>query len=148
MQHKICGLSKENFHDVVTMAWRTIGNDHPNTYSRSAAEQFVKDAGNNIRVLEVNDEVFGAYGYHDVGNSYSLNFFMLKESARSKKVGYSLYRDMRDSLSGKITNIIVYNDNKDMISIVGKRAKHIGDINGPNGMVSYYSILFKDKVWK
>lgn len=149
MNYKTTTLNSFNFHEVVTLVWATVNGDTGAGYKRAEAEQYVKENADKIVVLEINDEVFGMYGYYENPNTYTLSFFALDKRVRRKRVGYSLYGDMKERLTGKPVIVPVYNDNEEMSKIVKKRGVFLGRFKAEgNRMLDYYSINFGDKKWQ
>lgn len=148
MQVTITTLNSFNFHEVVTLVWETVNTSGNGGYKRAEAEEYVKNNSEKIVVLEVNDAVFGMYGYYDNPNSYTLSFFAIDKRVRQKKSGYKLFMDLKKRLTGKPIIVPVYNDNNQMIDIVKKRGTFIGRFKAEGDRVlDYYSISFGNKEW-
>jgi len=146
MQATITTLSSFNFHEVVTLVWETINAGGGVGYKRAEAEKYVKDNSEKIIVLEIDSAVFGMYGYYENPHTFTLSFFALDKRVRNKKIGYSLYLDMKKRLKGKPIIVPVYNDNNLMISLVRKRGKFIGRyLSIGNKLLDYYAVDFGDK---
>ena len=148
MSLKVTTLNAFNFHEVVTLVWETVNSDGESGYKRAEAEEYVKENAKNIIVLEINDAVFGMYGYYDNPNSYTLSFFAIDKRVRSKKSGYSLFIDMKTRLTGKPVIVPIYSDNSQMVGIVKKRGTFIGRFRAEGDRVlDYFSIDFGNKEW-
>ena len=148
MQVTITTLNSFNFHEVVTLVWETVNTSGNGGYKRAEAEEYVKNNSEKIVVLEVDDAVFGMYGYYDNPNSYTLSFFAIDKRVRQKKSGYKLFMDLKKRLTGKPIIVPVYNDNNQMIDIVKKRGTFIGRFKAEGDRVlDYYSIDFGNKEW-
>ena len=145
MQSEIKGITNNNFHDVVTLAHRTLGSANPMGYSRTAANEFIKNNMSYTKVLMHNGNVAGAYAYSDDASSYSLLFFSINERYRKTKIGYKLYLDMKSRLTKKPVLVTVYDNNQDMMSVVSRRGTFIGRAPSVGGTsLAYYSIMFDD----
>jgi hypothetical protein len=146
MKATITTLNSFNFHEVVTLVWETINAGGGVGYKRAEAENYVKGNADKIVALEIDDSVFGMYGYYENPHTFTLSFFALDKRVRSKKIGYSLYLDMKKRLRGKPIIVPVYNDNSPMISLVKKRGKFIGRyVSIGNKLLDYYAVDFGDK---
>lgn len=145
MHCEVRGITKQSFHDVVTMVHATVGSANPLGYTRAAAEQFVVDAYHETFVLYRGNTVVGAYAFKELPNVFSLNFFALSESVRKKRCGYKLYQDMKARLSGRPVNVTIYDDNDDMVSVVKRRGVFIGRTPSVGGTtLGFYSIMFEN----
>ncbi len=148
MQPAITTLNTFNFHEVVTLVWKTVNARGGVGYKRAEAEEYIKNNSDRVIVLEIGNEVYGLYSYSENPNSFTLNFFSLDKRVRATRTGYSLFSDMRKRLTGKPVIVPVYNDNLDMIKIVKKRGTFIGRFKaGGKKLLDYYSINFGDKEW-
>ncbi len=146
MKATITTLTSFNFHEVVTLVWETINAGGGVGYKRAEAEEYVKNNAEKIVVLEIDDAVFGMYGYYENPHSYTLSFFALDKRIRKKKVGYTLYKDMTKRLRGKPIIIPVYNDNDQIVPLVKKRGKFIGRFKSlGDKLLDYYAVDFGDK---
>lgn len=145
MQLEITKVTKASFNDVVTLVHRTLGYSSKGLYTRAKATAFTADNSDNMYVLLINDIVMGAYSYSELPNVYSLNFFALDERVRKTKSGYKLFLDMKKRLVGRPVNVVVYNSNDDMISVVKKRGTFIGrSLRGVGDPMDFYSIMFEN----
>ena len=149
MQATITTLSAHNFHEVVTLVWTVVNGDGGVGYKRAEAETYVKNNSENIIVLEIADEVFGMYSFYDNPNVYTLSFFALDKRVRRKKIGYSLFLDMKNRLVGKPVIVPIYSDNDLMVKVVKKRGQFMGSFRAAGDKIlDYYTISFGDKEWE
>ena len=145
MKCEVGGITKQSFHDVVSLVHKTLGAANPLGYTRASAERFVIDAYDTTFVLYRGDIVVGAYAFLELPNVYSLNFFALHENARKSKCGYLLYKDMKRRLSGRPVNVVIYGNNDGMLDVVQRRGVYVGRTPSVgNTNLSFYSILFDD----
>jgi len=149
MSVEITSLSTFNYHDVVTLVWKTVNTEDRTGYKRAEAETYVQRNSEKIRVLEIDGGVYGMYGYYENPNTYTLSFFALDKRVRGTRAGYLLYSDMKSRLVGKPVIVPIYNDNDKMLSVVRKRGTFIGRFKSyGDRLLDYYSINFGDKDWK
>jgi hypothetical protein len=145
MKCEVSGITRQSFHDVVSMVHKTLGAANPLGYTRAAAERFVVDTYDSTFVLYRGDMVLGAYAFLELPNVYSLNFFALHENVRKSKCGYLLYKDMKQRLSGRPVNVTIYGNNDSMINVVKKRGVFVGRVPSVgNTTLTFYSIMFDD----
>ena len=140
MRVNITGLTKNNFHDVVSLIWRIMHSAYPD-YKRSEAEKIVRDNADGVRVLEVNDEVAGAYIYTETPMVYNLNYLAFYPQFKKTKAAYRLYQDMMERLSGRPIIIAIYSDNDEISSFAKKRGTFLGRFPARNNKtIEYYSL--------
>ena len=140
MRVNIVGLTKHNFHEVVTLVWRIMHSEYED-YKRTEAERIVRDNAEGVRVLEVNDEVAGAYIYTETPMVYNLNYLAFKPQFKKTKAAYSLYKDMMQRLSGRPIIIAIYSDNDEILQFAKKRGTFLGRFPArEHKTIEYYSL--------
>ena len=139
----ITSINKFNFNEVVNLVRMVMGRENPGQYKRSQAFAFLDEHYSTTRVLEINDEIRGAYTWIPGPNATSLTFFALDPLARKTRGGYLLYKDMKKQLGDTPLIVPIYNGNKEMEAIVKKRGTFLGRFpSSTGGVLDYYSLNF------